>query len=85
MQSAQQGDDAWLHMQAVPLELSRQPWMDLPDATLTPTQRAVLKEHDKKVQVRVAMALCQNQTTHYWFAVRAVGSSLMWQANAGCT
>ncbi|KAL3160747.1 hypothetical protein ABBQ32_010656 [Trebouxia sp. C0010 RCD-2024] len=36
--------------QAMPLELSRQPWMDLPDATLTPTQRAVLKEHDKKVQ-----------------------------------
>ncbi|KAL3139282.1 Cilia- and flagella-associated protein 43 [Trebouxia sp. C0009 RCD-2024] len=35
---------------AMPLELSRQPWMDLPDATLTPTQRAVLKEHDKKVQ-----------------------------------
>ena len=48
----QQWSDCWLGMQAMPLELSRQPWMDLPDAMLTPTQRAALKEHDKKVQVR---------------------------------
>jgi len=37
--------------QVVPLELARQPWMDLPDSVLTPQQRAALKEHDKKVQV----------------------------------
>ncbi|DBA69301.1 TPA: Cilia- and flagella-associated protein 43 [Trebouxia sp. C0005] len=36
--------------QIVPLELARQPWMDLPDSLLTPQQRAALKEHDKKVQ-----------------------------------
>ena len=35
----------------LPLELARQPWMDLADSVLTPQQRAVLKEHDKKVQV----------------------------------
>lgn len=38
-------------MQAVPMELARQAWMDMPDAMLTPTQRALLKEHDNKVQV----------------------------------
>lgn len=37
--------------QVVPLELAKQPWMDLPDSVLTPQQRAALKEHDKKVQV----------------------------------
>jgi len=37
--------------QVVPLELARQPWMDLPDSVLTPQQRAALKEHDKKVQL----------------------------------
>ena len=37
--------------QVLPLELARQPWMDLPDSLLMPQQRALLKEHDKKVQV----------------------------------
>lgn len=37
--------------QAVPLELARQPWMDLPDWQHTPQQRAALKEHDQKLQV----------------------------------
>lgn len=39
--------------QAVPLELARQPWMDLPDWQLTPQQRAALKEHDQKLQVTI--------------------------------
>lgn len=46
----QEGPSGQAH-QAVPLELARQPWMDLPDSVLTPQQRTALKEHDKKVQV----------------------------------
>ncbi len=44
--------------QVVPLELARQPWMDLADSILTPQQRAALKEHDKKVQVSYSLTSC---------------------------
>ena len=37
--------------QAVPLELAKQPWMDLPDWQLTPQQRTALKEHEQKLRV----------------------------------
>lgn len=37
--------------QALPLELAKQPWMDLPDWELTPQQRAALKEYEQKLQV----------------------------------
>ena len=43
--------------QAIPLELARQPWMDLPDSALTPQQRAALKDHDKQVQVSMVECL----------------------------
>lgn len=43
--------------QAVPLELAKQPWMDLPDWQLTPQQRAALKEHDQKLQVTALLQL----------------------------
>jgi len=49
--------------QVVPLELARQPWMDLPDSVLTPQQRAALKEHDKKVQVSCHSIKADQQLT----------------------
>ena len=50
-QDGVQGGASGQAHQAVPLELARQPWMELPDSVLTPQQRTALKEHDKKVQV----------------------------------
>ena len=43
-------------LQVVPLELAKQPWMELPDWQLTPQLRAALKEHDQKLQVATNMA-----------------------------
>ena len=49
-------------LQAVPLELAKQPWMELPDWQLTPQQRAALKEHDQKLQVLLDAAYASAYT-----------------------